>query len=185
MLRTRKSWLGAFETPARSRGQASVVPLREPDAPPVWTVPRASLCDRMEQHWYRNDTTPGRERPRSATEDEIQAFELRNNVRLPADLREYFQRLNGVDMDSGLFRFWPIARIIPLKVSTPPEIGRYFLFADYMVGTWYYAICLGEDPLLQNHVILPDFPSQPVIAPDFSAFVELYLADSPRLYGNQ
>jgi hypothetical protein len=34
-------------------------------------------------------------------------------------------------------------------------------------------------------VILPDFPSRPVIAHSFSEFVERYLTDSPILYGNQ
>ena len=141
----------------------------------------------MARHWYRDGSAADQFRSKCPTNDDIQAFETQNGVRLPADLRAYFQRLNGIDMDPGLFRFWPLSRVIPLKSSSAValETGRYFIFADYMVGTWYYAIYLGEDPFLQNRVVLPDFPCRPVIAHSFTEFIELYLSDSPRLYGNQ
>ncbi len=188
MLRTRKSWTSIFETPAPGR-RSDAGPPKPLESEPVsvLTGSRVNPCDRLEQRWYANAATPARERPKCATGEEVDAFEQRNGVKLPADLREYFQRLNGIDMDAGLFRFWPLARLISLKLppSVLGEADRYFLFADYMVGTWYYAIYLGDDPFLQNRVILPDFPSHPVIAPNFSEFVELYLTDSPRLYGNQ
>jgi hypothetical protein len=140
----------------------------------------------MARHWYQDASAADWDKPKRASEDEIQAFELRNGVKLPVDLREYFQRLNGIDLAPGFFRFWPLSRLIPLKSPsfTILAADRYFIFSDYMVGTLYYAIYLGQDPFLQNRVILPDFPSQPVIAKSFSEFVELYLTDSLKLYGS-
>jgi hypothetical protein len=133
-------------------------------------------------------TTPSTAgRDKSAPPKDIQAFEQRSNVRVPADLREYFQRLNGIDAAPGFFRFFPLSRLIALKSPSFAtfETDRYFVFADYMMGTWYYAIYLGEDQFLQNRVILPDLPGPPILASNFSEFIELYLTDSARLYGNQ
>ncbi len=189
MLRTRKSWTSVFESPARSRRAEPVQSSHAVSvvAPPDQAGTAANLCIRMARHWYRDGSAADQFRPKCPSEDDIQAFEQRNGVLLPPDLREYFLRLNGIDLDPGLFRFWPLSRLIPLKSSSAValETGRYFIFADYMVGTWYYAIYLGNDSFLQNRVILPDFPSRPVIAHSFSEFVERYLTDSPILYGNQ
>ena len=189
MLRSRKSWTSVVSSPARMRRTETGVSSQvAAEIPPAEQPSAASgLCIRMARHWYRDGSAVDQFRPKCPTDDDIQVFEERNGVQLPADLREYFQRLNGIDMDPGLFRFWPLSRVIPLKSSSAValETNRYFVFADYMVGTWYYAIYLGEDPFVQNRVILPDFPSQPVIAHTFSEFVELYLTDSPRLYGNR
>jgi len=192
MVRSNRSWKNVFENPGRSRrpdvpehGAQSQQDLAEPQA--VSNPSAAQLCARIEQHWHRDDSAYDRERQKRATEEEIQAFEQRHSVRLPADLREYFQRLNGIDSAPGFFRFLPLSRLIALKSPSfaSSETDRYFIFADYMVGTWYYAIYLGEDQFLQNRVILPDLPGPPILASNFSEFVELYLTDSARLYGNQ
>jgi len=190
MLRPRKSWTTAVGTSVRTmrRSDEEQSSRVDSETPPVeQPTSSADLCIRMARHWYRDGSASDQFRPKCPSEGDVQAFEESHSVRFPADLREYFRRLNGIDMDPGLFRFWPLSRLTPVKSSPAValETDRYFVFADYMVGTWYYAIYLGEDPFLQNRVILPDFPSQPVIARSFSEFVELYLSDSPRLYGNQ
>jgi len=197
MPRTSKSWKSVFENPVRSRrpnapdhgvADHSVQSPEDPAAPPpAPNLAAIQLCARIEQHWLKDDSVYGRERQKRATEDDIQAFEQRSNVRVPADLREYFQRLNGIDAAPGFFRFFPLSRLIALKSPSFAtfETDRYFVFADYMMGTWYYAIYLGEDQFLQNRVILPDLPGPPILASNFSEFIELYLTDSARLYGNQ
>jgi SMI1 / KNR4 family (SUKH-1) len=125
--------------------------------------------------------------------EEVQAFEEKHAVTFPPDLREYFLRLNGVSEDPDLFCFWPINRLVsarskPLNLVTSvaklPEADRYFVFADYLIESHYYAIYLGNNPALHHWVILPDFPNHPMVAPSFSSFLELYLQDSPRIYGN-
>lgn len=146
------------------------------------------LFSRLERHRYKAGRGSVVQRPSNASESEIADFEKTNAVTLPPDLRKYFLRFNGTgdDTDSRLFCFWPIHKLCSLQSEYPriKEAGFYFIFADFMVQSWYYAIYLGDNPILQHRVILPDFPHHPEIAPDFSAFLELYLKDTPKLYGN-
>lgn len=186
-----KSWKSVFESRGRRPDRSllsleDTAPLPEASAADA-NAPAVSLCARLEQHWYKDGSGFSLDKPKRATPDEIEAYEQRNGVHLPIDMREYFQRLNGIDSAPGFFRFFSLARLIPLKPESYPtfDANQYCIFADYMAGTWYYAIYLGEDSFLQNRVILPDLPGQPVLARSFSEFVELYLTDSPRLYGNQ
>ena len=149
---------------------------------------KVDVFSRLERHWYEAGAASVGPRPSNATESEIADFEKTNAVTLPLDLREYFLRFNGTgdDTDAKLFCFWPIHKLCSLQ-SNYRGIGEaesYFIFADFMVESWYYAIYLGDNPSLRHRVILPDFPSHPEIAPDFSAFLELYLNDDPKLYGN-
>jgi len=183
-----KSWKSVFESPGRGRRvDRAVESLEDAPAPSDSNADAIRLCARLEQHWHKDSPGFSLERPKRVTEDEIQAYEQRNSLRLPADMREYFLRLNGIDSAPGFFRFFSLARLIPLKSQSYPTFNseHYSIFADYMAGTWYYAIYLGEDSFLQNRVILPDLPGPPVLARNFSEFVELYLADSVKLYGNQ
>ena len=97
-----------------------------------------------------------------------------------------------MEEDPDMFCFWPLRRLAPVPsvsslakaTASLREVDRYFVFADYMIESSYYAIYLGDNPDLQNRVLLPDFPNQPVIAANFSDFIELYLRDDPKLYGN-
>jgi len=159
-----------------------------------WSVSKSGdIFDRLEEYWYSGRTGFIPPRTQGASEAEIQAFEQTHALKLPADLRGYFLRFNGIDEGPDIFCFWPIAKLA--TVQTPAfnslkatvnlrEANRYFVFADYLIESHYYAIYLGDNPLFQNRVILPDFPDQPIIAPSFSSFLELYLLDDPRLFGN-
>jgi hypothetical protein len=146
------------------------------------------LFSRLEKHWYAAGTGSVAVRPPHATESEIADFERINGLTLPPDLREYFLRFNGTDDDGDakLFCFKPIEKLCSLHPGYPAlnDAEYYFIFADFMIDSWYYAIYLGNNPSLQHKVILPDFPNHPEIAPDFSAFLELYLNYDPKLYGN-
>jgi hypothetical protein len=146
------------------------------------------LFSRLEKHWYAVGAGSVAVRPPNASESEIADFERINGVTLPPDFREYFSRFNGTgdDSDAKLFCFKPIGKIYSLEPNRSGinDAENYFIFADYMIDSWYYAIYLGNDRALQHKVILPDFPDHPEIAPDFSAFLELYLKDDPKLYGN-
>jgi len=104
---------------------------------------------------------------------------------LPADLREYFLRLNGIEEDPEVFCFWPISRLrrVDLKTFNVFQSESYFFFADFLIESHYYAIYLGDDPFFQNRVILPDFPRSPIIAKTFTEFLDLYLIDDPKLFG--
>jgi hypothetical protein len=144
------------------------------------------ILDRLEHHWYESEIERNFHDPKAASHEEVILFEQENGVTLPADFREYFLRLNDIDEDPGLFCFWPLSRLKRLdgKTSASLQSEGYFYFADYLIESHYYAIYLGNDPFFQNRVILPDFPNKPVIANTFSEFLELYMLDSPTLYGN-
>jgi len=145
------------------------------------------VLDRLESFWY-SEWPQVSHRPIAATEEQIQAFEELNHIKLPANLRRYFLRLNGTDGngDDRMYRFWPISEIAPvakeLKRFDLPEADRYFLFADFMIESYYFAIYLGNNPSLQNQIVVPDSFGKYPVAFDFSHFLELYLRDDPKLY---
>jgi hypothetical protein len=143
------------------------------------------IVDRLERHWYGSKIDRNFRSPRAATDEQIAAFEDKNGVKLPADFREYLLRLNGIDEDPDFFCFWPIDkldRVNPEHVKVL-QYEWFFNFADWGIESHYYAIYLGNDPLFQNRVILPDFPGSPGIASNFTEFLELYLRDDPKLFG--
>jgi hypothetical protein len=147
----------------------------------------------LDLHWYDGRNRFILRRNACAREKEIGYFAKTNLLKLTPDLHAFFLEFNGADEDSNLFSFWPLSRVVSVQSSTLnlkkavaelQEADRYFVFADYMIECWYYAIHLGNNPAFQHRVILPDFPHQPVIASSFSAFLEIYLKDEPKLYGN-
>jgi len=59
-----------------------------------------------------------------------------------------------------------------------------FVFADYLDWSWAYAIRLLATPSESGHIFMIGKQETPIqIAESFSDFVELYLVDSPILYG--
>ena len=183
-------------------GRSRFTPLRHPTPGPL-TTPLQSQASRhipesgdvfagLDEYWFGGNSQWPLRRGPVATEDEVSAFETVHSVKVPDDLRAYFLRFNGVEEDPDLFCFWPLQRIATIPAirgtsnssKTLPEADRYFVFADYLIESNYYAIYLGDNPSLQHSVILPDFPKHPVVASNFSDFLELYLEDHPRIYGN-
>jgi hypothetical protein len=152
------------------------------------------ILDRLESHWYPERRwyriKPGTEtiRPDVASEHELSGFEVKYGGVLPIDFHDYFLHLNGTDDagDDELIRFWPLRGMRPVdsKGFNMAEAGSYFYFADFLIESHYYAIYLGNNPRLQNQVILPDFPGCPSLGFSFTEFLELYLRNDPKLFGN-
>jgi SMI1 / KNR4 family (SUKH-1) len=186
MLRPRKKWLSAFQNSLSGKLTTELPKLSVREIEPCWTGKPADLWQRLEHHWYAGLAVSVEDRPICAIETDISDFEQRNNVKLPADFREYLLRLSGIEEDPDLFCFWPLSRLAPpdSPAFISVELDRFFVFADYLIESQYYAIYLGDDPLLQNRVVSPDVSNKRVIATSFSEFIQLYLIDSPRLYGN-
>lgn len=153
---------------------------------PTWTGEPLDPFDRLERHWYRGPARDDGGRPKRPTEFELAQFEARHSVTLPADFREYLLKLNGVEEDPDLFRFWPLQELRPVDVPnfTVRERNKFFFFADYLIESHYYAIYLGDDPQLQNWVVIPCMPKQPFVATTFTGFIELYLQDAPAIFGH-
>lgn len=127
-----------------------------------------------------------------ATEKALSEFERRYSVQLPEDFRDYLRRANGTgdDMDDLGFQFWSLDRIKPVEVEIDqhkPDRDLYpgcFVFADYLLWCWAYAIQFAGDPaeIGRIFIVRVDGTRPPPIAASFTGFAEAYLADSPTIY---
>lgn len=182
MLLNRKKPHGVYKRFTSISAQNFMQPgEREPYDLPSRLESPVTLFDRLEKFWYYSDRGVSGPKPPCATAEQIAEFEERNQVVLPEDLREYFLRFNGTngDGDEQLFAFWQLDKLKSLSdcKSNLAQMDRYFLFADYMISCWEFAVYLGDGPAIQNRVIIPDFAGRPIIASNFSDFIELYLQD--------
>ena len=118
----------------------------------------------------------------------IQAFEAQYHVTLPTDMREYFLTIDGMEdeLDPGLNRFWPLQMVKPVADElTERHKDRLaypgcFVFVDHCIWCLAWAVRLGREPSPVSgpvfQVTASDIPGRQ-IAPSFTAFVEMYLAD--------
>jgi len=126
-----------------------------------------------------------------ASLSQIDEFEARHNIRLPADMRHYFRTLNGMGsrdrMDSNLYSFWDLGNVVgildELAHSAIPkslaESRSYFVFADHAIGAEYFCInlanannavvCISGEPFGSSDSIT-------CVCDTFTAAIELYLA---------
>jgi hypothetical protein len=110
-------------------------------------------------------------------------------------MRSYLRLVDGQDdMDPATYvRFWPLLEIKPAREALPSEVATgahvdsWFVFADFLYWSHAYVIRLSGDPDAAAPVgfcngMPPPGSSFPVIASSFKEFVDLYVADSPRLW---
>ena len=143
----------------------------------------SDLLRALRHHWARQELDTGK----PASEAELLAWEQRYGVRLPSDLRAYFRELNGTarhqqfdrEWDEDMIRFYPLEDFRPLGEETPdtavPNATDFFVFADYSIWAWGYAIRLmPAEAAGEVHVV---YDSETVrVASSFSEFVRGYLA---------
>lgn len=111
------------------------------------------------------------------------------------DVEAYFSAVDGTDDelprrdDKIRPHLWRLDRVKPVSAECPtlssdfdePEL--YFVFADFLLWSHAFAMRLSADATGDNTVVLVG-PKQPVaIAPSFATFIELYVEESPLLYG--
>jgi hypothetical protein len=123
----------------------------------------------------------------------IDSFEARIGVRLPSDLRDFLARANGSEKDETGFSFWPLEEYESFDQEVAhhsqnwprgKDSGSYYVFCDYLHWSWGYAIRLADrdGESAPNTVIPIGMKEIFTVADTFSEFVDLYLADSPKLY---
>jgi hypothetical protein len=149
--------------------------------------------EKLVSHW----TKGGLKISQGCPVDRVRKFEIENKVVLPADLRTYFLRVNGMlpdadeDCDLNGFCFWRLDKV----TSVAEEIARHsspmrksdedhlhFVFADYLQWSWAYAIRLTDSPTGPNSVIHVGTQKPKLVADSFAQFVDLYLRDAWDLY---
>lgn len=118
----------------------------------------------------------------------IRQFESKYRVTLPADIREYFSTVDGMedDLDPGSNRFWPLAIVKPVSEElTEHHADRWaypdcFVFADHCIWCFAWAVRLGTERLdVSGPVFQVTGGGEPgrLIAHSFTEFVEMYLKD--------
>ena len=151
------------------------------DAAPAAPV---NLWQRLVELWQGAGLTV---RP-PARADAVRAFESRYGVVLPDDLRAYFLTVDGMEdeLDPGTNRFWPLGMVKPVEEELSEQHQDWlaypgcFVFVDHCIWCFAWAVRLGKEPAAVSGPVFQVTASEvhaQQIAPSFTAFVEMYLAD--------
>src|SRR5262249_45355712 len=145
----------------------------------------ATLRKYWQQCVKQKTTTFASLRP-PAPEVELDRFEAKYGVRLPADMRSYLASVDGMERNDSegdwLFSFWQLDRIRPIPEydSEPsfPRVDSYFCFADYLIESEVFSIFLSADPKVATPVVGSNGIHQ---ARSFTEFVEKYMENPEDL----
>jgi hypothetical protein len=126
-----------------------------------------------------------------ASGEAIEAFERRHGVRLPADMRDFYSLMDGIEYgctDETLICFWPLAEVNAVEAKlfgqrgipdysrllhSFPSRDNFFVFADYLVWSHMYAVAIADDSEVAGPVIWLD-GNWAWIADSFSEFMQRY-----------
>lgn len=104
-------------------------------------------------------------------------------------MRNYFQVADGnSDMGSDCFQFWPLRemKLVSEELTDPIHTDRHdyrqcFIFADYLLWCWAYAIQLSGDPNADGPVYLIGGTKKVIVAATFLEFMRKYAANPESL----
>jgi hypothetical protein len=148
-----------------------------------------------QQHWQQAGTIA----LQTASEAELARFAKGQQVQLPADFIRYFALVNGTggEYDESFFCFYSLAEVQSVAerfhdyhgspkysdlLHTWPEHGPFYVFADYMMHLFAYAIRLDNRSASTNPVFVLHGGQYQLIADSFTEFLALYKRDSAVLY---
>lgn len=144
----------------------------------------STLAERLKAYWISFGARVGS----GASPEAIEAFETRNGVQLPDDLRDYFLVVNGLEegeWDEEMTEWYSLVRWERLTETGWNSDGiqdpeSYFLFADYSLDALGYTARLSPNKSDPNFIMrLGGKPE--LIAESFSRLIEAYLADPTTL----
>jgi hypothetical protein len=148
-----------------------------------------TLAERLRDRWLSR----GIQVRRGVLPEEIRAFESRNGVALPPDMRDFFLTVDGMEpghSDEDLLEFLHLGDIMGVSeelagyrgvpdygniVNTLPNADQYFVIADYMCTFYVFAIRLSWDRSDEAPVVLIFGESHTRIAGSFTEIGEKYL----------
>jgi cell wall assembly regulator SMI1 len=117
----------------------------------------------------------------------LDRLERRHDVRLPPDLRTYFERTGGLadlDWDSELIGWWGATRVVPLSTFCPTlaEARGFFVVADVLMECTHYSVQLHTTARWPyGTVIEGDGARHRVRASSWSEFIRLRLDEPARI----
>jgi hypothetical protein len=150
-----------------------------------------TVTQRLKECWLQSGSkiVPG------ATPEETEAFEERYGVSLPAEVRDYFAVVGGMEegnTDDLVMEFFPLHAV----TSVPEELGDWggipdyrrivdtldeaehcFVFIDYMFRSHVYALRFSSDALERSPVVWICGAENAIIADSLTEFLGAYLAD--------
>ena len=140
------------------------------------------LLERLVANWRSQGLDVGP----PLTEGAIAAFEYQQSVSFPADLRQYFLRVNGMNRPVGSWpvdmhevNFYPLVEL-ERYTNEPAQLGSAFIFADYLISSHDYVVDLSGAPGSPGRVFAVGGP-RIQLANDFSGFLDGYLAADPDM----
>ena len=145
-----------------------------------------SLAERIELYWLKQNLRLRQ----GVLIEQIMDFEAKYGVRLPDDMREYFSVVNGMDQsehwmaDDNFISFWALDEVKPLAEEMPECVcesaDSYFVFADYSIFAYAYAIRLSAAGN-ESHPVIVTYDRPVVIANSFTDFMEQYLRGNKNI----
>ena len=144
------------------------------------------LVARLLERWRAAGVMPNP----GATEDEVLGFEAANHVRLPDDMRQFLQVVNGIAFSEldGLARLRPVAEYFRIvdripaasKAADFDDPQRYYCFGDYNIEGSFWGVRLSDDPaaIAPVRVFYHDGGGYQV-ASSFREFLVRYLSEEP------
>jgi hypothetical protein len=159
---------------------------------PQMTAPQlagAALIEAIRRRWAA-EGFPLRD---GVSSDELEQFEAHHQVCLPPDLRLYFASVDGLDggwMDEDGFTFLPLNKVKsipevfgenPAAISRMPWLTRSYVFADWLISSWVYAIDLSQSSTAGPVICFGGYDWHRIAAENFSDFLGTYLEAPLRL----
>lgn len=116
-----------------------------------------ALIEKMKDRW----SSQGMLIPPGVSEERLVAFESRYSVRLPRDVREFLEAVDGPGQylcDEQFFALWPLDEFRTIRVEWPeatalPDPDSYVVFSDHSIHCPTYAIRMGRDPDGPNPIL--------------------------------
>ena len=144
-----------------------------------------TLAEQLKTYWESIGVKTGGGTPLET----IKEFEAKYGVRFPEDLRDYLLLVNGMaegGWDEQMVEWYGLQRWETLSEAgwAPDyryELKSYFLFADYCLHGFSYAILLSSNPAEPTPVICATGDIH-VLAPTFGELLRAYLADPSTIY---
>ena len=143
--------------------------------------------DNVTRFWKRHGVATAAER---ATAAQIEEWERRYEITLPADLRDYVSRVNGIfrgealEFDHEGLSFLPLSAMCPEADWT--EFGgrpNMFVFADFLIKSHWWCVALDNEPHQHTRVYLGGCGTKDrIIADSLSEFFDLYMNDHKCIY---
>ena len=160
-------------------------------------IPAVSeLIEQVKRKWTSESVTirPG------VSVAALQEFELCYHIQLPADLREYFLAMDGMnhwDMCDDCFSFLPLDGVKAVSeeiatfggvpdyreiVWTLPDSRDWYVIVDFLISSAVYAIRMKSGADGNPVILINDGTTVRTVAPSFRGFLHAYLTDQLSLY---